>query len=157
GLHRRVSKDAPYRANRCLAVLSKMLSLSIKWGWRDTNPAKGVERNSEDRRERYLTADELTRLEGALARDSDQQGANIIRLLLVTGSRSAEVRSMRWGDLALKAAIWTKPSAHTKTKKSHRIPLNAPAIELLKQLKAKAAKDAVHVFNGRFAGEPRAE
>src|SRR5215470_15901942 len=31
-------KDTPYQANRALALLSKMLSLAVKWGWRSDNP-----------------------------------------------------------------------------------------------------------------------
>ena len=57
-IHRAITKRAPYRANRTLALLSKMFSLAIKWGWRSDNPARWVERNQEQRRERYLTPDE---------------------------------------------------------------------------------------------------
>jgi hypothetical protein len=31
-------KDTPYQANRVLALLSKMFSLAMKWGWRRDNP-----------------------------------------------------------------------------------------------------------------------
>ena len=37
-LHRTISKRAPYRANRVLAPLSKMLNLAIMWNWRSYNP-----------------------------------------------------------------------------------------------------------------------
>ncbi len=86
-LHRKITKRAPYRANRTVAVLSKMFSLAIKWQWRTDNPAKGIERNQEMRRHRYLSGDELGRLTEALAAHEDQQAANIIRLLLLTGAR----------------------------------------------------------------------
>jgi integrase len=157
-LHRRITKDAPYQANRCIAVLSKCFNLAIKWGWRTDNPCRGIERNHEDRRERFLTSEELDRLGKALLQCPDQQGANIIRLLLLTGSRSGEVRSMRWADLDLKAGVWTKPSAHTKQKTPHRVPLSAPALDLLVQIHRDAAKDALYVFpSARAAGEYRAE
>ena len=79
-LHRSISKAAPYRANRTVTLLSKMFSLSIKWKMRTDNPAKGIERNNEDARERYLSMDELVRLSAALDTFHDQQTANIIRL-----------------------------------------------------------------------------
>ena len=41
-------KDTPYQANRVLALLSKMFSLAMKWGWRSDNPVKGIERYHEE-------------------------------------------------------------------------------------------------------------
>ena len=55
-LHATVAKTAPYRANRCAAVLSKMLNLAVKWEMRTDNPARGIERAPEVKRERYLSA-----------------------------------------------------------------------------------------------------
>jgi integrase len=71
-LHRRVSVDATYQANRTVALLSRMFNLSVRWGWRADDPAKGIERNQETKRHRYLSADELARLMRALVlRHSD--------------------------------------------------------------------------------------
>jgi integrase len=158
-LHRKITKDgAPYQANRTVALFSKMMNLAIRWGWRTDNPCKGIERNDENKRERYLTPDELDRLGKALAKCPDQQGANIIRLLLLTGSRSGEVRSMRWADLDLKGGIWTKPASSTKQRRLHRIPLSAPARDLLEQIRHGATGNAVFVFpSSTAATEHRAE
>jgi hypothetical protein len=41
--HRLISRTAPILANRSLAVLSRMLNLSVKWGWRETNPCRGAD------------------------------------------------------------------------------------------------------------------
>ena len=60
-LHAKVSARTPHRANRAAAVVSKMMNYAIKLGWRTDNPVKGLERNIEDRRERYLSAVELRR------------------------------------------------------------------------------------------------
>jgi len=153
GLHRKITKRGrPHRANRTVALLSKMFNLAIKWGWRSDNPAKGVERNPEIKRERYLMADELARLTKALASHEDQQAANIIRLLLLTGARSGEVRSATWDQFDLKNGIWTKPGGTTKQKTLHRIPLSAPARQLLAGLRAasKPKSEAEYVFPGRL-------
>ena len=91
-LHRTVTRErGPFRANRVVALLSKMFSLAIKWRMRPDNPVIGVERNPEPKRERFLSKPELDRLLDALAADEDGQGADIVRLLLLTGARSAEV------------------------------------------------------------------
>jgi integrase len=148
-LHRKVSKRASYRANRVVALLSKMFSLAIRWAWRTDNPAKGIERNQEEKRHRYLAGDELGRLTKALVEHEDQQAANIIRLLLLTGARRAEVQSATWDQFDLTNGVWTKPGSTTKQKTTHRVPLSAPARQLLADLRAKAAKDGVYVFPGR--------
>jgi integrase len=145
-LHRKITKGgAPYHANRALAVLCKMFNLAIRWGWRTDNPSKGIERNHEEKRERYLSADELDRLSKALAKYPDQQAASIVRLLLLTGAR----RAMRWEHLDLENGIWTKPSATTKQGTVHRVPLSAPARQLLDKLYHAADDAAGFVFPGR--------
>ncbi|HEV2596245.1 MAG TPA: tyrosine-type recombinase/integrase [Sphingomicrobium sp.] len=158
GLHRKITKrGSPYAANRAVALLSKMFAQSIKWGWRSDNPAKGVERNTEQKRTRYLTAEEMSRLTGALAKHEDQQAANIIRLLLLTGARRGEAQAARWADLDLANGVWTKPGATTKQKTEHRVPLSAPARQLLVEVHAAAQAEAKsknpdiseYVFPGR--------
>ena len=83
-------KSTPYQANRVLALLSKMLSLASKWGWRSDNPVKGIERFQEKRRERWLSDDELSRLLAVLAAHQNQRAANAVRFQLLTGARLGE-------------------------------------------------------------------
>lgn len=152
-LHRKITKrGAPIVANRVVALLSKMFTLSIRWGWRADNPAKGVERNQEQKRHRYLSADEMAALTKALTEHDDQQAANIIRLLLLTGARRGEVQAMRWDALDLTDGVWTKPGSTTKQKTMHRVPLSAPARQLLSELRGKADDDAEYVFPSRMGG-----
>jgi integrase len=143
-LHAKITKaGSPIRANRCTALASKMFSLAIRWGWRSDNPAKGVERNPEDRRSRYLNSDELARLSAALATHPSQQAANAVRLLLLTGARRMEVLAARWDQLD--SGIWTKPASYTKQKREHRLPLSAPALQLLSEI----PRNGPFVFPGR--------
>ena len=59
-MHHRL-KDTPYQANRLLGLLSKMFNLAERWGYRPdgSNPTLHVEKFKEQRRERYLSNDEL--------------------------------------------------------------------------------------------------
>jgi integrase len=150
-LHRKISKDAPYRANRAIAILSKMFSLAVKWGYRADNPVKGIERNQEIKRNRYLSGDEIVRLSLALAEHDDRDAANILRLLLLTGARRGEVLGMRWDQLDLNTGAWTKPGSTTKQKTEHRVPLSAPARQLLVELRQAAPDEAQFVFPGTGA------
>lgn len=158
GLHRSITKKGkPYIANRTMSVLSKMFNLAIKWRWRTDNPVKGIERNQEVKRQRYLSTAEIAGLTKALAEHEDQQAANVLRLLLLTGARSEEVRGARWDQIDLEKGVWTKPAASTKQKRDHRVPLSAPAMQLLSEIRtaeeARAAKRerelSPYVFPGR--------
>jgi integrase len=134
-LHRAVTKNGgAYIANRVIAVLSKAFNLAVKWRMRADNPCKGIERNTEYLRRRYLRDDELARLTTALAAHPDKQSANAVRLLLLTGARRGEVLSMRWADLDLTAGTWSKPASTTKQKEAHSVPLSAPARQLLSEI-----------------------
>jgi integrase len=78
------------------------------------------------KRERYLSATEIDSLSKALNNHPDKQAANVIRLLLLTGARKAEVLNARWEQFDLAGGVWTKPGATTKQKTTHRVPLSAP-------------------------------
>jgi len=135
-LHERITKAGhPYRANRVLAVLSKMFELAIKWNMRDDNPAKGIDKNLEYERKRYLVGDELPRLVNALAALQDRATADVLKLLLLSGARRGEVLAMRWAEVDLSTGIWSKPASSTKQKEPHTVPLNGPARQLLAQIR----------------------
>jgi integrase len=134
-LHRKVTDSgSTYVANRCIALCSKMFSLAIKWEMRTDNPCKGVERNAESKRRRYLSADELKRLTAAMVKTPDRQFVNIVSLLMLTGARKGEVLSMRREQLDLTGGIWTKPGATTKQRTDHIVPLSTEALAVLKSI-----------------------
>jgi integrase len=66
---------------------------------------------------------------------------------------------MKWADVDLQEGVWTKPGSTTKQKTIHRVPLSAPARQLLSTLynEAKAAAEdkkkprpmSGYVFPGR--------
>jgi integrase len=150
-LHRSM-KATPYRANRLLSLLSKMFNLAVEWGYRDDNPARGVEKYHEDRRERWLNKEELSRLDEALTKYSDQSAANAIRLLVLTGAREGEVLKADWTQFDLKRGTWTKPSHHTKQRKIEHVPLGELALNLLRKIKPKASGP---LFPGADVGKAR--
>jgi integrase len=150
-LHREVSRRAPYRANRTVAVLSRMMNLAITWGWRTDNPARGIERAPEHKRDRFLSAGEVALLAQALRSHPERISANAILLLLLTGARKNEVLGARWEQFDLESGVWTKPSAHTKQKKDHRVPLSAPASALLIEIKREINRAANRSMNGGTA------
>ena len=70
-LHRNTTRirKTPVRANRTIEVLRGAFNLAIRWHWRQDNPAKGIQRNPEEKRERYFnnsSAQQRMRFQDAL-------------------------------------------------------------------------------------------
>jgi integrase len=146
-LHRDLSRRAPYLANRLLALLSKMFGLAVLWNMRPASPVRGVQRNQEIKRKRYLSGNELARLTKALAEHHNREAADALRLILLTGARKSEVLSATWSQFDFGAGTWTKPGATTKQKTDHSIPLSAHARQLLTQIRERNSS-AKFVFPG---------
>ncbi|MDA1129788.1 MAG: tyrosine-type recombinase/integrase, partial [Chloroflexi bacterium] len=147
-------KNTPHQANRVLALTSKMFSLAMKWGWRSDNPVKGIERYQEERRERWLSDDELTRLLTVLSEHPNQRATNAVRFQLLTGARIGEVLSAHWSEVDLERGVWTKPSHHTKQKRTEHLPLSAPALALLAEMQDRADITEQYLFPGNAPDKP---
>jgi integrase len=165
-------KATPYRANRVLALLHKMFSFAAvgddnEWGV-TRNPAAGIPRFHEEKRVRWLSEEEFERLVVAMQeyperctaeadvsqkqreflRKEARRAMNAIRLIVVTGSRKGEPLSAKWSDFNFERGVWTKPSHHTKEKKTEHVPLNQQALALLESL----PRDGEYLFPGRKKG-----
>jgi integrase len=124
-------RGSPITANRCLALVRKMLNYGISKDWVEGNVAALIEKPGAERsRDRVLTDPEI-RLVWEACAEERQATCAVTRLRLVTAQRGAEVVAMKWSDLDLASGWWTIPAAISKNKKAHRVPLTAPAIELL--------------------------
>ena len=53
--------------------------------------------------------------------------------LVLTAARSGEVRGATWDEVDLEAATWTIPATRMKSGREHRIPLSAPALDVLRE------------------------
>lgn len=95
-------------------------------------------------------------LDGFLAELRQREGvaARAVELAILTACRSGEVRGMRWGEVELDAAVWTVPGKRMKAGKPHRVPLSAPAVLLLRQMRTGQPGAAALVFPGAKAGAP---
>jgi integrase len=135
-------RRTPIRANRTVEVLRKAFNLAMRWNWREDNPASGVRKNPEEKRNRYLNRNEIAVLARAVQDHDESATANAIKLLMLTGARRGEVLGATWDMFDLENGVWTKPSAHTKQRRLHRVPLNSPALRLLKEMKQHATQKA---------------
>lgn len=92
----------PAAANRSLPILSVILKQAEIYGHRrdDTNPCSGLRRYREQGRMRFLTVDEIRRLGTAVTGQEASMPlpAAAVHLLLLTGCRQGEIRTLRWQD-----------------------------------------------------------
>jgi len=147
-------KDRPYQANRVLSLLSKMFNLAVEWKWRPDNPARGIERYQEQKRERWLSDEELRHLCAVLDEHPNTRAANAVRLQLLTGARLGEVLTSRKEDFDLHRGIWTKPSHQTKQKRTEHLPLSAQALILVTLIIETSDAGSPFLFPGNKPGQP---
>ena len=131
-----VVRSGKTTANRVIATLSSLLSESVRLGLRTDNPCRAVRRYPEARRERFLSEQETARLLVACDNSKHVLVANLIRLLVFTGARRGETMTAKWGEFDLIAGVWTKPSHHTKQKRTHSVPLSQAALAFLRDMQA---------------------
>ena len=75
-------------------------------------------------------------------RQQKEQGAKAAEFLILTTSRTGEVRFATWQEIDLGGRMWIIPAERMKVTRDHRIPLSGPAIALLSPL----ARDGDRVF-----------
>jgi integrase len=167
-LHRAITDSGhPALANRTVACASCMFSLALKpmagedKPWRDQaqgNPCKGIERNPEQAKERFLSQAEIAAVIGGLgAYKGRAESANCLRLILLTGCRPREAMQATWEQFDAQPGFWIKPAQTVKQRKDHRLPLSAPALELIEQLRSRRHADKRYVFPGKRPDCPLTE
>jgi integrase len=76
-----------------------------------------------------------------------------LEFLLMTTSRTKEVRLARWSEIDLDGKCWTRPAQHMKAKEAHRVPLSDQAVQLLREVRARWPNSRL-IFPGRFDKRP---
>lgn len=78
-----------------------------------------------------------------------------IELLVLTATRSGEVRLADWREVDLDAKTWTIPAERMKMKEEHVIPLSDRALDVFEQAKALGGHGLV--FPGMRPGRPMSD
>lgn len=131
-------RSKPPLANYAISVLSKLMSWAEEHGLRppQSNPCFHLARYRENKRQRYLSRPEFSRLGAVLAQTEriDEENLYIaaaIRLLLLTGARVGEILTLTWSSVDLERNLLLLPDSKTGQKV---IRLNAQAATVLRDL-----------------------
>jgi integrase len=149
-------KNSPIQANRVVKMLSKVFSLSEEWNLRpeNTNPARNIRMYPENKRERFLSLDEIRRLMSALDECEADKTVSIhacamFRLLLLTGARLREIMHARWEWVDMQRGTLSLPDSKTGAKV---IYLSSHALNVLHKVPKVASNPFIIV--GRDEGKP---
>lgn len=149
--HQQIGKTAPYEANRILRLLSKMFDLASQWGFVDethSNPTKNIRLFKEEKRDRWLTPNELPRLAEALDQEPNRVAAQVIWLYLLTGTRKSELLQAKWQDVDWERKELKIPE--TKSGRTHYVPLSSVAYTLLQNIPQ--VEGNAYIFPGHVKG-----
>jgi integrase len=148
-----------YSANQLLTVIKAMFNMGVLWGWCATNPAEGIKRHQEDKRQKWLDEEQLAALERAITQygqDSGELSGELIRLLLLSGARRGEWMRAKKEQFDLKHSIWTKPAHAVKERRQENVPLNDATMVVLRRVLASTPASEPYLFPGAVEGKPRA-
>lgn len=139
-----------YEANRVVELLSKMFELAQKWGFIKEgliNPAHKIDKFKEEKRDRWVTAEELPRLAEAIDGEGNYYARMGIWLFLLTGLRKNELLQAQWSDVDMERKELRIPE--TKAGRVHYIPLSNEAMAILEKLPR--FKDNPYILPGHIA------
>ncbi len=80
-----------------------------------------------------------------------------LEFLILTASRSGEVRGAKWAEINLDAKLWTVPAERMKVGKEHVVPLTDAAIDVLERARPYYAECSDLVFPGRNVLRPMSD
>ncbi|SIQ46083.1 Site-specific recombinase XerD [Acidiphilium rubrum] len=144
-------------ASRTVGLIGAIFSYAVKRKLRPDNPARGVVRFKDGRRDRRFSADEYLMLGDGLtkAEATSPIAVACIRFLALTGWRRGEAVKLRWSEVD--AGRRTATLADSKTGRSVR-PLSRPALDVLATVSRRFGCDWVFpasVMNGPIGSLPR--
>jgi integrase len=141
-------KHGRYSANRLVALVRSMFNIALDWKlFAGENPAARIKMFREEKRERFLSPDELQRVNESLLQEPDPYWRAYFPLVCMLGPRKSELLGAKWTDVDLEQRTWRLPM--TKAGRSHLLPLPARAVTMLEKLPSRGKSD--WVFPGRGA------
>jgi integrase len=144
-------------ARKVVKDLSAVFSFAVRRKIVSSNPCDiAAVKKSDNRRDRYLTLEEISRLGKAFdaleLEGVNAKALNIARLWALTGCRRDEIAALRWNEVSFEHGLLVLDDS--KTGKSIR-PLGAAAIVLLRGITRKPGSDFVFPAergDGHFQG-----
>ncbi len=161
-LHQKL-RATPRMANQVLTFLGVMFSEAISAKLLPAtagNPARGIKRHPERKRDRFLTEPEIAALGDALASaeasgTEDTYAVAAIRLLLLTGCRLSEILTAQWNWIDTERGILNLPDSKTGAKPVHLSPAALEVLAAIPRIDGNPYVIAGRKQGGHFVGLPK--
>lgn len=154
-----VQRGAPIHANRVLSTLKQLFNYAVSRGSMQQNPASNIRTRDigglEKPRERYLNSVEIKAiwefLDSTLCQMS-LQTKSAIKIIILTGVRTGEIRLAQWSNFDFDNSLWTIPPELTKGAITVKIHLSDLTKSVLQELQA--ISDSPFVLAGLIPDKP---
>lgn len=157
-----VNRGARVHANKVLSTLKQAFNYAVSRGELSANPALNIRARDiggiEKPRDRFLTLDEIKKLWLFLDSNESRVSTNIriaIKIILLTGVRTAELRLAKWDEVDFANSLWTIPANNTKSGLTMKIHLCSLSKSLFKELQLNSTSK--YILTGIKHNEPLTE
>jgi integrase len=134
-------------AREARGALSTFFVWCLTMGLSERNPVAGAVKPAAIKpRERVLKDHELAAIWHACG---DDEYGKVIRLLILTGCRRAEIGGMCWSEIDPDKGTWTLPASRSKNSRAHTLPLMPMMREIIDPMPRMVGRDQLF---GRRAG-----
>jgi integrase len=145
----------PYAARHALSAARRLFAWVVDRDLLTASPCERVKaaatHGAPEARTRVLTDEELRAVWRAASETAYPYGP-LVKMLLLTGQRRAEIGGARWPEVDLERALLTIGAERMKANVGHTVPLSPKAIEILETLPRFRAGD--FVFSGATGAKP---
>ena len=129
------------------SALSSLFVWAMQMGLTEHNPVvNSFKPPTPGSRDRVLTDPELAAIWNAL---EDDDYAKVIKLLVCTGCRRAEVGGIKWTEFSDDMSTWGLPKERAKNAKEHKLPVTPLMAEIIESI---PRRDGFDLLFGRKRG-----
>jgi len=133
----------PETAGRIRANMRKTFDWCIAHAFRSDNPAGAAingalpTRRRKRKHHKALHYRDLARALATVESGSGFPATKLaIRFLILTATRTGEVRRATWNEIDMDEGVWRIPENRMKVEKEHRVPLSRAALDVLENAKS---------------------
>ncbi|HHF7383401.1 TPA: tyrosine-type recombinase/integrase, partial [Legionella anisa] len=137
-----VQRGSPVHANKVLSTLKQAFNYAVSRGEMAINPATNIRSRDigglEKPRDRNLDLDEIKKLWLFLDNGNHSisiQIKNAIKIILLTGARTGELRLAKWSEFNFEKSLWIIPAENNKIGLNMKIHLSEFTKKLLVEIK----------------------
>ena len=153
--------EKPETAKRVRQRLNNVMQWTVAQGYRQDNPAGDAISKALPKRSARVThmrslpsyAEVAAAVAKVRASNATGSAKLAFEFLVLTATRSGEVRGARWEEIDLDGRIWTLPASRMKAGVEHRIPLSDQAAAILKEAGPRPDGLVFPSINGRMLSD----